>query len=111
MMNLTMKQAATKALADLQLIPGWERLDERLQEVDPFGTNTDVVLQGITQKLEHSTERPVEVLTAESDEHGERNPYLVRALLYILNDLRIPAAIWSREKDGKQYAELVVYEG
>lgn len=110
-MNLTLRQAAAKALADLQLIPQWERLDEQLQEIDPFGTNSEVILQGITQKLEHCSERPVEVLTAETGEHGERNPYLVRALLYLLNDLRVPAAIWNRERDGKKFAELVVYTG
>ena len=110
-MNMTMKQASAKALAELQLIPGWAQLDEKLQEIDPFGTNSEVILHGITEKLMHNEERPVEVLTAETSEDGERNPYLVRALLYLLNDLHIPAAIWSRERDGKQFAELVVYAG
>ena len=110
-MNMTLKQASVKALADLHLIPEWEKLDEKLQEIDPFGTNSEVILSGIIQKLDHCRERPVEVLTAETSEDGERNPYLVRALLFLVGDMRIPAAIWNRECDGKKFAELVVYAG
>jgi len=108
-MTLTLKQAATKALADLQLIPGWDRLDDRLREMDPFGTNTDVILTNIEQTLERQSQRPLEVMSVQIDRDGERNPYMVRALLWLLNDRRIPAAIWPRERDGQQTAELVVY--
>lgn len=108
-MRLSLKQAAAKALADLQLMPGWEQLDEKLQLMDPFGTNTDVILTNIEQTLERQSQRPLEVMTVQVDEHCERHPYMVRALLYLLNDRKIPAAIWPRESNGRTMAALVVY--
>lgn len=109
-MKMSLRHAAAKALADVQMVPGWEQLDEQLQQSDPFGTNMELILLGISEKLAHTQKRPVEVLSAEIGERGEQNPYLIRALLHLVNDLRVPAAIWPRERDGKTIAELVVYE-
>lgn len=110
-MNMSLRQAAAKALADLQLQPGWEQLDEKLREADPWGTTETLVLTGISERLAHTVERPVEVLTSEVSEEGAWSPFVLRALLYILNDLKAPAAIWPRERDGKQLLELIVYAG